>query len=59
MEQETKDILAIQQIQGAAKLLHGEVKMETIVYSNGVSEKRIIVTYEDRDLFGHRGKITE
>ena len=59
MEQETKDILAIQQIQGATKLLHGELTMETLVYSNGTSKKRIIITYEDRDLFGQCGKITE
>ena len=59
MEQETKDILAIQQIQGATKLLHGELTTETLVYSNGTSKKRIIITYEDRDLFGQCGKITE
>ena len=59
MDQETKDILAIQQIQGATKLLHGEVTMETLVYSNGTSKKRVIITYEDRDLLGQRSEITK
>ena len=59
MEQETKDILAIQQIRGATKLLDGELDMQTVVYSNGTSKKKIIITYEDRDLFGQCGKIAE
>ena len=59
MEQETKDILAIQQIKGAAKLLNGEIDMQTIVYSNGTSKRKITITYEDRDLFSHSSKTTE
>ena len=50
MEQETKDIIAIQQIKEATKLLNGEFNMQNISYSSGVHKKRIIITYDDRNL---------
>ena len=51
MDQITKDILALQQIEGVVALLKGEVKYETIVNSDGSSNRRISITYEDRPLF--------
>lgn len=55
MDQITKDILALQQIKGVVALLNGEVKYETVVNSDGTSNRRITITYEDRPLLSeHR-----
>jgi hypothetical protein len=59
MDQITKDIMALSQIKNAAKLLEGEFHIQVVHSSTGVKQKRIVITYEDRDLFGQCGKAPE
>ena len=50
MDQITKNLLALSQIKNAAELLEGEFHIQTIWATDGTKQKRISVTYEDREI---------
>lgn len=50
MDQFTKDLLAINQIKNAAQLLEGEYFIQTVHDSSGRKVKRIIITFDDREI---------
>jgi len=49
VDQITKNLLALSQIKNAAELLEGEFHIQTIWATDGTKQKRISITYEDRE----------